>query len=101
MLIDGAAPGDGEDGEHALAWWPLAVTAGRADGAARVRVDATATPAQRFSVPEGLRDDDAMIMFTGGTTGVPNGPVDRGNIAGSVRAIVAGYQLGPGTPRSR
>ena len=37
-----------------------------------------------------------MIMFTGGTTGVPKMvPWTRKNIAGSVRAIIAGYELGP------
>ena len=35
-------------------------------------------------------------MFTGGTTGVPKMvPWTRKNIAGSVRAIIAGYELGP------
>ncbi len=37
-----------------------------------------------------------MIMFTGGTTGVPKMvPWTRDNIAGSVAAIIAGYELGP------
>ena len=37
-----------------------------------------------------------MIMFTGGTTGTPKMvPWTRDNIAGSVRAIIAGYRLGP------
>ncbi|OBG62679.1 MULTISPECIES: FadD7 family fatty acid--CoA ligase [unclassified Mycobacterium] len=88
VLIDGDAPDD----EGALPWWPLAVTV----GGPTVRVDVNAAPAQDFSTPEGLRDDDAMIMFTGGTTGVPKMvPWTRGNLAASVRAIIAGYGLGP------
>ena len=94
VLIDGERPDD--EGEQALPWWPLAVTVGGSDGAPTVNVAATAAPAQHFSTPEGLRDDDAMIMFTGGTTGVPKMvPWTRGNLAGSVRAIIAGYGLGP------
>ncbi|ORV62837.1 acyl-CoA synthetase [Mycobacterium europaeum] len=92
VLIDGAAPGD-DEGQH-LPWWPLAVTTG--GGAPTVSLDTTAGAAQQFSTPEGLREDDAMIMFTGGTTGVPKMvPWTRGNIAGSVHAISAGYGLGP------
>lgn len=94
VLIDNDAPDD--QGESAPPWWPLAVTIGGADRAPTVRLDATAAPAQLVSTPEGLRDEDAMIMFTGGTTGVPKMvPWTRGNIAGSARAIIAGYELGP------
>ncbi|UXA07347.1 FadD7 family fatty acid--CoA ligase [Mycobacterium sp. SMC-2] len=90
VLVDGDAP----DGQADFPWWPLAVSIGDAP---TVVLDATAAPAQRFSTPEGLRDDDAMIMFTGGTTGVPKMvPWTRANIAASVRAIIAGYALGPG-----
>src|SRR5208337_4473666 len=57
---------------------------------------AVTAPQRDVSTPEGLRHDDAMIMFTGGTTGVPKMvPWTHGNIASSVRAIVAGYGLGP------
>ncbi|OBG88747.1 acyl-CoA synthetase [Mycobacterium sp. E3298] len=94
VLIDGDAPDD--QGERDLPWWPFAVTAGATDSAPAVRLAATAPPAQGFSTPQGLRDDDAMIMFTGGTTGVPKMvPWTRANIAASVRAIIAGYGLGP------
>lgn len=91
VLVDGDGPGDQDDA--GLPWWPIAVTTGR-DGA--VRLDAATDPRDEFSTPQGLRDDDAMIMFTGGTTGVPKMvPWTRHNIAESVRAIVAGYRLGP------
>ncbi|OBG74875.1 acyl-CoA synthetase [Mycobacterium sp. E1214] len=91
VLVDGAAPGD-NDG-HALPWWPIAVTAGDAPAA---HLDAAVPPRRDVATPEGLREDDAMIMFTGGTTGVPKMvPWTRDNIAASVAAIIAGYGLGP------
>ncbi len=89
VLVDGEAAGDREG------WgWPIAVAVG--GEAPAVRLEA-ATPARDgVATPEGLRDDDAMIMFTGGTTGVPKMvPWTRDNLAASVRAIVAGYGLGP------
>ncbi|SPM29572.1 FadD7 family fatty acid--CoA ligase [Mycobacterium terramassiliense] len=93
VLVDGDGPGD--ERETALRRWPFAVTVGAA-GVAAVRLDAATTPERDVSTPEGLRDDDAMIMFTGGTTGVPKMvPWTHDNIANSVRAIVAGYGLGP------
>jgi acyl-CoA synthetase (AMP-forming)/AMP-acid ligase II len=94
VLIDGGGPGDKE--EQTLPRWPIAVTVGREDGVLAVNMDAGTAPRQEFSTPQGLRGDDAMIMFTGGTTGVPKMvPWTRDNIAGSVRAIIAGYGLGP------
>ena len=96
VLVDGVNPGGHGEGEPALRWWPIAVTAGRDGGGLAVNVDAATAPRDDISTPEGLRDDDAMIMFTGGTTGVPKMvPWTRDNIAGSVRAIIAGYDLGP------
>ncbi|OBI40040.1 FadD7 family fatty acid--CoA ligase [Mycobacterium colombiense] len=92
VLVDQAAESDTPDG---LPWWPIAVTVG-SDGAVAVSLDITAAPARDVSTPEGLRDDDAMIMFTGGTTGVPKMvPWTRHNVARSVAAIIAGYGLGP------
>jgi acyl-CoA synthetase (AMP-forming)/AMP-acid ligase II len=91
--------GGGDVREPTLPWWPIAVTLGRDRGAGdgvEVHLDATTPPKQDISTPEGLRDDDAMIMFTGGTTGVPKMvPWTHHNIARSVRGIVAGYGLGP------
>jgi len=98
VLVDADGPGD--KGEPTLRWWPIAVTVGRDRGAHRgaidVHLDAAAPPEPDVSTPAGLRDDDAMIMFTGGTTGVPKMvPWTHDNIANSVRAIIVGYELGP------
>jgi acyl-CoA synthetase (AMP-forming)/AMP-acid ligase II len=91
VLVDDEGPGD--QGGSSPPWWPIAVT--RDGGAPAVRLHAGA-PRNGVTTPEGLRDDDAMIMFTGGTTGVPKMvPWTRDNLAASVRAIVAGYKLGP------
>ena len=94
VLVDGDGPGDNPD--PTLRWWPIAVTVGRDAGVPAVHLDAATPPERDVSTPEGLRDDDAMIMFTGGTTGLPKMvPWTHNNIANSVRAIIAGYGLGP------
>ncbi len=99
ILVDGIGPGD--RGEPTVQWWPIAMGLGRDDsgapkGALSVHLDAATEPNPVTSDPEGLRRDDAMIMFTGGTTGLPKMvPWTHANIAGSVRAIIAGYRLGP------
>jgi acyl-CoA synthetase (AMP-forming)/AMP-acid ligase II len=93
MLVDGVAP---ERGDGKSRWWPIAVTVGPEGGAPQVEVDTSTAPKQDVSTPQGLRPDDAMIMFTGGTTGMPKMvPWTRGNITGSVRGIVGAYGLGP------
>lgn len=92
LVDDPDGQGDMDDPE--LRWWPIAVTTH--DDTVAVTLDAAASPNRDVPKPEGLRDDDAMIMFTGGTTGAPKMvPWTRGNIAASVRAIIAGYRLGP------
>jgi acyl-CoA synthetase (AMP-forming)/AMP-acid ligase II len=98
LLVDGEGAGDNR--EPTLPWWPVAVTVGgdrgAHGGAVEVNLDAATAPKQGVSTPAGIQDDDAMIMFTGGTTGMPKMvPWTHGNIASSVRAIIAAYQLGP------
>ena len=98
VLVDGAAPGDGR--ESMLPCWPIAVSIGQSSGALEgdlsVDLDTSTPPNPVNSAPGGLRPDDAMIMFTGGTTGLPKMvPWTRANIVGSVRAIIAEYGLGP------
>jgi len=101
VLVDGIDhPGEEAEREPGSRWWPIAVTIGRdrgaEEGANAVNLDAATPPQTGISTPEGLRRDDAMIMFTGGTTGVPKMvPWTHNNIASAVRAIVAGYGLGP------
>ena len=95
VLVDGPDDqGAGDKTEPMLRCWPIAVTARQAT--VEVTLDAATAPRRGVSKPDGLRGDDAMIMFTGGTTGVPKMvPWTHTNIASSVRAIIAAYRLGP------
>jgi acyl-CoA synthetase (AMP-forming)/AMP-acid ligase II len=94
VLVDGEGPGDKQ--EPGAVWWTIEVTVGRDGAPSSVGLNAPAAPNPHVTAPEGLQDDDAMIMFTGGTTGMPKMvPWTHTNIASSVRAIIAAYQLGP------
>ncbi|WAJ45516.1 FadD7 family fatty acid--CoA ligase [Mycobacterium sp. Aquia_216] len=94
VLTDGEEPGD--KSESGLRWWPIAVTVNRDGSAPAVQLDAATAPDPDVSTPEGLQREDAMIMFTGGTTGMPKMvPWTDGNLESSVRAIIAAYRLGP------
>lgn len=94
VLVDDPGPGDRQ--EPGLVWWTITVTVGRDGAPASVHLDAPAAPSPNVTAPEGLREDDAMIMFTGGTTGMPKMvPWTHANIANSVRGIIAAYQLSP------
>ncbi len=94
LKVDLKAPDDA--GESKLPCWPIAVSIGQGGADPSVRLDTSTPPNPVNSAPDGLQPDDAMIMFTGGTTGLPKMvPWTQANIAGSVRAIVAEYGLGP------
>jgi acyl-CoA synthetase (AMP-forming)/AMP-acid ligase II len=82
----------GETGEASFPCWPISVAPG-----VHVDLDTAQAPYPPCAAPEGLRPDDAMIMFTGGTTGSPKMvPWTRDNIASSVQAVIETYGLGPG-----
>jgi acyl-CoA synthetase (AMP-forming)/AMP-acid ligase II len=93
VLVDGDAPG--ETGETTLPHWPISVTAS-GDGAITAHLYTDQALSAPSAEPDGLRSDDALIMFTGGTTGAPKMvPWTHDNIASSVGNVVSGYRLGP------
>lgn len=94
VLVDADDPG--EMGEESLPCWPISVTAGRNGAAACVELDTTAAPLSATSKPDGLQHDDALIMFTGGTTGPPKMvPWTHENISRSIHSVIDTHQLGP------
>jgi acyl-CoA synthetase (AMP-forming)/AMP-acid ligase II len=93
VLVDDSAPDETRD--PTLRRWPISVTVSLHDGAVGAHVDTTSAPSAATATPEDLRPDDALIMFTGGTTGSPKMvPWTHDNIASSVRSVIATYRLG-------
>lgn len=94
VLVDDDGPG--ATGDSAFPCWPVSVTAGRDGGVAAVAVDTAAPLGPATSTPDGLGQDDTLIMFTGGTTGAPKMvPWTHENVSRSISDVVATYQLGP------
>jgi acyl-CoA synthetase (AMP-forming)/AMP-acid ligase II len=92
VLIEAGEPA--ETGEPPFPCWQISVTVGPDETG--VRLYTTTAPYPPAAAPEGLLPDDALIMFTGGTTGLPKMvPWMHDNIACSVRSIIATYGLGP------
>ncbi|MET8135424.1 FadD7 family fatty acid--CoA ligase [Streptomyces sp. NPDC005251] len=75
--------------------WPVRVDASRA-GTASVVLDTGAPTRQVRSAARELLPDDALVLYTAGTTGrARTVPLTNANVAASVRGICAAYALGP------
>lgn len=90
VLVDAVDPADEQSPS-----WLIAVSVNQ-DGVASVDLDSAAALLPAASTPAGLRADDALIMFTGGTTGPPKMvPWTHENICRSTQNVIASYPLGP------
>jgi acyl-CoA synthetase (AMP-forming)/AMP-acid ligase II len=95
VMTDGRHPaaigGDGECPEWCLQITPP--TTPRAQP--QMRLLATDSARDVAAPLSGLTDDDALIMFTSGTTGSPKlVPWTHGNMAASIHGVANAYQLG-------
>jgi acyl-CoA synthetase (AMP-forming)/AMP-acid ligase II len=94
VLVEGGTTGAAQ--EPTLPSWPIALTVSGHESAATVDLDTAVAPHPMPVKPDGLRHDDAVIMFTGGTTGSPKMvPWTHDNIAGAISGVVTTYRLGP------
>ncbi|WP_149826771.1 FadD7 family fatty acid--CoA ligase [Streptomyces tailanensis] len=74
--------------------WPLRVDVSRA-GTATIALDPGAAPHVRGAAEE-LSDQDALVLFTAGTTGrAKMVPLTHSNVAASVQNTCGAYELGP------